>query len=149
MGFFIGDPFYVHVTASVLTLTYKPGSIAQSVGHLTRKSVILGSISDLATFVSPSSDSRAAVVSSWRKYVHEVLVNRSGGLSLPRKSVVRLTDCPGMTLDVYRGCKPTTQQHSLIKSQMFTSLAVSVTVNKHLHLHLPIKCMSKIGIVAL
>ena len=36
--------------------------------------------------------SRGAVVSYWRKYVHEVLVNRLGGLSLPRKSVVRLTD---------------------------------------------------------
>ena len=41
--------------------------------------------------------------SYWRKYVHEVLVNRLGGLSLPRKSVVRLTDRPDMTLDVYRG----------------------------------------------
>ena len=47
--------------------------------------------------------SRRAVVSYWRKYVHEVLVNRLGGLSLPRKSVVRLTDRPDMTLDVYRG----------------------------------------------
>ena len=44
------------------------------------------------TFVSPSAFSRRAVVSYWRKYVHEVLVNRLGGLSLPRKSVVRLTD---------------------------------------------------------
>ena len=33
--------------------------------------------------------------------MHEVLVNRLGGLSLPRKSVVRLTDRPDMTLDVY------------------------------------------------
>ena len=55
------------------------------------------------TFVSPSAFSRRAVVSYWRKYVHEVLVNRLGGLSLPRKSVVRLTDRPDMTLDVYRG----------------------------------------------
>ena len=39
--------------------------------------------------------------------MHEVLVNRLGGLSLPRKSVVRLTDRP-MTLDVYRGRKTTT-----------------------------------------
>ena len=30
-------------------------------------------------------------------------LNRLGGLSLPRKSVVRLTDRPDMTLDVYRG----------------------------------------------
>ena len=43
--------------------------------------------------------------------MHEVLVNRLGGLSLPRKSVVRLTDRPDMTLDVYRGRKTTIQQH--------------------------------------
>ena len=62
------------------------------------------------TFVSPSAFSRRAVVSYWRKYVHEVLVNRLGGLSLPRKSVVRLTDRPDMTLDVYCGHKTTNQQ---------------------------------------
>ena len=62
----------------------RPGRVAQSVGHLTRK--------------------------SGRKYVHEVLVNRLGGLSLPRKSVVRLTDRPDMTLDVYRGRKTKIQQ---------------------------------------
>ena len=43
--------------------------------------------------------------------MHEVLVNRLGGLSLPGKSVVRLTDRPDMTLDVYRGRKTTMQQH--------------------------------------
>ena len=42
--------------------------------------------------------------------MHEVLVNRLGSLSLPRKSVVRLTDRPDMTLDVYRGRKTTMQQ---------------------------------------
>ena len=42
--------------------------------------------------------------------MHKVLVNRLGGLSLPRKSVVRLTDRPNMTLDVYRGRKTTIQQ---------------------------------------
>ena len=62
------------------------------------------------TFVSRSADSRGAVVSYWRKYVYEVLVNRLGGLNLLRTSVVRLTDRPDMTLDVYRGRKPTTQQ---------------------------------------
>ena len=82
-----------------------PGRVAQSVGHLTR--VSQGSWVRYPvwqhTFVSPSTFSRRAVVSYWRKYVHEVLVNRLGGLSLPRKSVVRLTDRPDMTLDVYRG----------------------------------------------
>ena len=44
--------------------------------------------------------------------MHKVLVNRLGGLSLPRKSVVRLTDRPDMTLDVYRGRKTTMQLSS-------------------------------------
>ena len=42
--------------------------------------------------------------------MHEVLVNRLGGLSLPRKSAVRLTDRHDMTLDVYHGRKTTMQQ---------------------------------------
>ena len=42
--------------------------------------------------------------------MHEVLVNLLGGLSLPRKSVLRLPDLPNMTLDVYRGRKTTAQQ---------------------------------------
>ena len=42
--------------------------------------------------------------------MHEILVNSLGGLSLPRKSVVRLTGCPNMTLAVYSRRKTTTQQ---------------------------------------
>ena len=81
-----------------------PGRVAQSVVHLTRKSRVRVQYPVWQhTFISPSTFSRRAVVSYWRKYVHEVLVNRLGGLSLPRKSVVRLTDRPDMTLDVYRG----------------------------------------------
>ena len=45
--------------------------------------------------------------------MHEVLVNRLGGPSLPRKSVVRLTDRPDMTLDVYRGRKTTIQYNTI------------------------------------
>ena len=101
-----------------------PGRVAQSVGHLTRKS---GSWVRYPvwqhTFVSPSAFSRRAVVSYWRKYVHEVLVNRLGGLSLPRKSVVRLTDRPNMTLDVYRGRKTTKQSntygHTILDTRRF------------------------------
>ena len=53
--------------------------------------------------------------------MREVLVNRLGGLSLPRKSVVRLTDRPDMTLDVYRGRKTTRQQqqHYSLKKNYF------------------------------
>ena len=84
-----------------------PGRVAQSVGR--QGSWVRYPVWQ-HTFVSPSAFSRRAVVSYWRKYVHEVLVNRLGGLSLPRKSVVRLTDCPDITLDVYRGRKTTIQQ---------------------------------------
>ena len=92
-----------------------PGRAAQSVGHLTRKSEVLGSIPVWPpVFLSICADSKRAVVSYWRKYVHEVLVNRLGRLSLPRKSVVRLTDRPDMTLDAYSGSKTTTQQQQQI-----------------------------------
>ena len=58
--------------------------------------------------------------------MHEVLVNRLGGLSLPRKSVVRLTDRPDMTLDVYRGRKTTMQQQLATFVTLFcTSLITS------------------------
>ena len=57
--------------------------------------------------------------------MHEVLVNRLGGLSLPRKSVVRLTDRPDMTLDVYRGRKTTMQQ--CIKISLYTVTNVDRT----------------------
>ena len=49
--------------------------------------------------------------------MHKVLVNRLGGLSLPRKSEVRLTDRPDMTLDVYRGLKTTMQQQNLLSTE--------------------------------
>ena len=102
-----------------------PGRVAQSVGHLTHKSGVLGSIPGLATYFRFSFGFvKKAVVSYWRKYVHEVLVNRLGGLSLPRKSVVRLTDCPDMTLDVYRGRKTTTQQHHGLHSFQFSLVLI-------------------------
>ena len=54
--------------------------------------------------------------------MHEVLVNRLGGLSLPRKSVVRLTDHPDMTLVVHHGRKATIQhttaEHPAIPNRM-------------------------------
>ena len=63
----------------------------------------------IGIFLAGPRSAVGRAVSYWRKYVHEVLVNRLGGLSLPRKSVVRLTDRPDMTLDVYRGRKTTNQ----------------------------------------
>ena len=54
--------------------------------------------------------------------MHEVLVNRLGGLSLPRKSVVRLTNRPDMTLDVYRG---------RIKQQLYNNTTVTLSFNEH------------------
>ena len=62
--------------------------------------------------------------------MHEVLVNRLGGLSLPRKSVVRLTDRPDMTLDVYRGRKTTIQQIQQQIQQRHPGRSVVRTYNK-------------------
>ena len=47
-----------------------------------------------------------------------------GGLSLPRKSVVRLTDCSDMTLDVYHDVK---QQQPLLVMFM-----TKVLISSHL-----------------
>ena len=97
-------------------LNVLPGRVAQSVGHLTRKSEVLGSTPGLATYFRFYFHwFKRRSFSYWRKYVHDVLVNRSGGLSLPRKSVVRLTDRPDMTLDVYCGRKTTTQQQQTVQ----------------------------------
>ena len=49
--------------------------------------------------------------------MHEVLVNRLGGISLPGKSVARLTDRPNMTAAIYRGRKTTTPVHSYSESR--------------------------------
>ena len=82
------------------------------------------------TSVSPSADSRRAVVSYWPKYVHKVLVNRLG-LNLPKKSVVRLTDHTHMTKDVYRGCKTTTQQLYIIaKHSAKYQVSLIITVER-------------------
>ena len=85
------------------------GRVAQSVARKSQRSRVRYPVQP-HTFVSPSADSRRAVASYWRNYVHEVLVNRLRGLSLPRKSVVRLTDHPDMTLAVYRWRKTMKQQ---------------------------------------
>ena len=63
--------------------------------------------------------------------MHEVLVNRLGGLSLPRKSVVRLTDRPDMTLDVYRGRKTTIQYNTALPGHFTRAI---LTTNHHLKL---------------
>ena len=79
--------------------------------------------------------------------MHEVPVNRSGSLTLPRKSMVRLTDRPDINLDIYRGRKTTTQQQQQqqILAQgrtclytytlVFASLPESVVTNIHVYLH--------------
>ena len=63
-----------------------------------------------------------SLVSYWRKYVHEVLVNNLGGLSLPRISMVRFTDSPDMTLAIYHGCKTTKQQLTKLETFGHTSV---------------------------
>ena len=56
--------------------------------------------------------------------MHKVLVNRLGGLSLTRKSVVRLTDRPDMASDVYRERKITKQQQKKNKQLFWENVVV-------------------------
>ena len=79
-----------------------PGHIAQSVGHLVRKSEVLGSIPGLATlsFLLPLIQEGQLSVTGKSMCKKYWLIAIIGGLRLPRKSVVRLTDRPDMTLDV-------------------------------------------------
>ena len=73
--------------------------------------------------------------------MHEVLVNRLGDLRLPRKSVVRLTDRPDMTMIVYRGRKTTTQQEQQfsgwhlagLQCPMDTFSSLSLKCPKHVY----------------
>ena len=55
-------------------------------------------------------------------YMHEVQVNHLAGLSLSRKSVLRLIDRPDMAIAVYRGCKTITQQQ---QQQYILSTAIA------------------------
>ena len=64
----------------------------------------------------------------WRKYVHEVLVIRLGGLSLPRKSVVRLTDRPDMTLDVYVDVK---QQYNKYNNNVYSHTNINIQLKNN------------------
>ena len=57
----------------------------------------------------PFTYTRRAVVTYWRKTGHSVLVNCLGGLSLHKKSVIRLNDSPDVTIAFYRGRNETTQ----------------------------------------
>ena len=61
--------------------------------------------------------------------MHEELVNYLGGLSLPRKSVVRLTDHPDMPIDVYRGRKTTTQHMFSLKNK---KIMLDLSLKTHL-----------------
>ena len=92
-----------------------PDRVEQSVARLTQEAETPGSNPVRPhTFVSPSTNSRRAVVSYWRKYVHE-------GLSLSRKSLVRFTNRSDMTIDVYRG-QHTRTQYFLGGNLLYVSL---------------------------
>ena len=62
--------------------------------------------------------------------MHKVLVNRLGGLSLPRKSVVRLTDRLDMTTAVYHGGKTTEQLKLKCQKMKMVEFADSVDLDE-------------------
>ena len=101
-------------------------TIALITGHLTRKSGVLGSIPGLATYFRFSFRFfKKGSCQLLAKVCARSIINRLGGLSLPRKSVVRLTDCPDMTLDVYRGRKTTIQQQQQQLSIVYRVILIS------------------------
>ena len=93
-----GDIFFIQF------MLLEPGRVAQSVGHPTHKSGVLGSIPGLATYFRFS-------FRFFKKGSCQLLAKVCARSTGYRKSVVRLTDRPDMTLDVYRGRKTTNQQH--------------------------------------
>ena len=106
-----------------------PGRVAQSVGHLTRKSGVLGSIPGLATYFCFS-------FRLFKKGSRQLLAKvcaRSTGLSLPRKSVVRLTDRPAMTSKFYRGRKKTIQQYNEMVASHLQSRTKSISTKIFSH----------------
>ena len=60
--------------------------------------------------------------------MHEVVVNRLGGLSLSRKSVVRLTDRLDMNLDVYRGRRIAMKQQQQLRYDQNVLTAMSLAL---------------------
>ena len=96
--------------------------------HLTRKSGVLGSprSGNILSFLLPLF--QEGNLCQFLGNVQEVLVNRLGGLSLPRKSVVMFTDRPDMTLGVYRGRKTTIQQQQYIYMRRFGNINLTDTI---------------------
>ena len=74
--------------------------------------------------------------------MHEALFSRLGGLSLPRKSVVRITDRPDMTIAVYRGRKTTTQE-PVSTSPLMLLLSIFCTVIGFVRLFIDLQADSK------
>ena len=70
----------------IFTLIYPFSSLSPSLWETARyrlKYCLKGPLNPKQPTNQPSAFPRRAVVSYWRKYVNEVLVNRLGGLSLP------------------------------------------------------------------
>ena len=100
-----------------LFMHMQPGRVAQSIGHLTRKSGVLGSIPGLATYFRFS-------FRFFKKGSCQLLAKvRSTDSPFKRskpaqESVARLTDRPDMILDVYRVRKTTIQQQQIMNMRL-------------------------------
>ena len=104
-----GFPSYSVADRNILLVLWYFG-FNRSMRNVTRKNDSSACLRFLAMSFTLFLACIFVVVSNWRKYVQEVLVNHLGGLSPPRKSVIMLTDRPDITSDVYRGRKTTIQQ---------------------------------------
>ena len=88
----------------------QPGYIGQLVMHLTQGQEIMGSMLGSATYFHFSFHwYKKGSCQLLAKVCARSTVNYIGGVSLTKKSGVRLTDRHDMTLDVYRERKSTTR----------------------------------------
>ena len=109
---------------------YKPGRVAQ-LGHLTRKSEVLGSNPGLATYFRFSFRWFKKGSCQLAKVCALSMVNRLGGLSLPRNSVVRLTDHPDtLTVNVKHQINQPTK--SKVQTQ-FCLVSQNKQINKQIN----------------
>ena len=95
---------YHRITCCSFTFGYLSDSRARGLRLDTQSGHILSRLLPLI------QEGQLSAAGERRKYVHLLLVNRLRGLSLPRNSVVRVTDRTYMTIAVYRGPKAINQQ---------------------------------------
>ena len=134
----------IHVTTDILYLGYRENLTVFGLHKAGRRGSTVGSPSD-SRARGPGFDTRSGrllsfllpLIQEGQKYVHLVLVSRLEGLSLPRNSVVRLTDNPDMTTLFTVDVKQQNKKQGLYRSRRYSLFklyhAISYKLTNHLY----------------